>query len=305
MKTALREIQAAADEKIDMIQQESEAKIAAQVATVSTSSVKEDMQVNQMKEEIAKLKSQAVATGSSSGASSQQIALLQSQVAALTQQLEQKTSEYESLSASSSGKIMGLQGELDSVLAQLQVLTDAKMSLELEIACYQKLLEGEESRAMSVGGGMGGGAGGAGGMAGGMGMSMSGGAGGSMSSQMGKMTVQRQSRGPIGFQSLDPAGANVVIECDATQPSAKGQNIQGWKVVKVENGRTTASVMLGSYMLTPGNSYTIWAKGSKSRASSDNEMVSSEMNFGSGSCTWQLFDQSGMEKANLTATVQM
>merc|ERR1712025_465973 len=80
------------------------------------------------------------------------------------------------------------------------------------------------------------------------------------------------------------------IGCDATQPSAKGQNIQGWKVVKVENGRTTASVMLGSYMLTPGNSYTIWAKGSKSRASSDNEMVSSEMNFGSGSCTWQLVD---------------
>ena len=39
-----------------------------------------------------------------------------------------------------------LRAELESVLQELQHLLDAKLSLELEIAAYRKLLEGEENR---------------------------------------------------------------------------------------------------------------------------------------------------------------
>jgi intermediate filament protein if len=42
--------------------------------------------------------------------------------------------------------IRQLRGELDSMLGELHVLMDAKLTLELEISCYRKLLEGEEKR---------------------------------------------------------------------------------------------------------------------------------------------------------------
>jgi hypothetical protein len=35
---------------------------------------------------------------------------------------------------------------MEDVLRELQILQDAKLSLELEITCYRKLLENEEKR---------------------------------------------------------------------------------------------------------------------------------------------------------------
>jgi intermediate filament protein if len=39
-----------------------------------------------------------------------------------------------------------LRAEMEAILKELQDLMDAKLGLELEIAAYRKLLEGEESR---------------------------------------------------------------------------------------------------------------------------------------------------------------
>jgi len=198
MKKALREIQAAADEKVDMIQQDAEAKMSSQMAVMQSSSVKENMQVSASKEEISRLKEQIASKSSDTSGMQNKIAQLTSANEELTRQLSAKETELDSLRLSYDSKLMTLTTELDSVMSQLQVLMDAKLSLELEIACYQKLLEGEESRA-SMGGGSGGMGGGSGGMGGGSG-GMGGGSGagsrsGSMSGGgtggMGKMTVQR------------------------------------------------------------------------------------------------------------------
>ena len=43
-------------------------------------------------------------------------------------------------------RIAGLENSLEEVIRELQVLQDAKLSLELEISCYRKLLESEEDR---------------------------------------------------------------------------------------------------------------------------------------------------------------
>lgn len=43
-------------------------------------------------------------------------------------------------------EITNLRSEMEAILVELQSLMDAKLSLELEIAAYRKLLESEESR---------------------------------------------------------------------------------------------------------------------------------------------------------------
>jgi intermediate filament protein if len=43
-------------------------------------------------------------------------------------------------------EIVKLRAEMEAVLRELQSIMDSKLGLELEIAAYRKLLEGEESR---------------------------------------------------------------------------------------------------------------------------------------------------------------
>jgi len=321
MKKALREIQAAADEKVDMIQQDAEAKLTSQMSTMRSSGIKETMQVNASKEEVTRLKTQMAERNSAYSAMQSRIAALTSENEELKRQVSTFETEMDSMRISYDGKLITLTTELESVMSQLQVLMDAKLSLELEIACYQKLLEGEESRASmsamvssSMGSMTAGGASLAGALSGGMSGSSSSSmsasmnsasmSAGSMSQSMGKMTIQRQSKGAVGFASVDHAGGSVVIECDAAHSLARaGQNLQGWKVQKSVDGRVTFSAVLNAFMLNAGNQFTIWAKGAKSVATSQNEMVVDAFSFGVGTCTWVLFDGSGQEKATLNATV--
>ena len=45
-------------------------------------------------------------------------------------------------------EISKLRTEMEGILTELQTLMDAKLSLELEICAYRKLLEGEENRSV-------------------------------------------------------------------------------------------------------------------------------------------------------------
>jgi len=315
MKKALREIQAAADEKVDMIQQDAEAKVSAQMSTMRSSGIKENMQVNASKEEVTRLKSQMAERNGAFATMQARIASLTSENEELMRQLSAKETEMDSLRLSYDSQLMTLTSELESVMSQLQVLMDAKLSLELEIATYMKLLEGEESRGASMSSmmssAMGTQSSGAASLSaalsgGGSSMSMSGGGSsmGSSSQSMGKMTVQRSSKGAVGFASVDHAGGSIVLECDAVHAQAReGANLRGWKVQKSVSGRVTFSVVLTDFTLTAGATYTIWAKGAKEVASSQNEMVADAFSFGVGTCSWQLFDANGQEKATLNATV--
>jgi len=44
------------------------------------------------------------------------------------------------------GELAKIRAEMDAVLKELQTIIDTKLGLELEIAAYRKLLEGEEAR---------------------------------------------------------------------------------------------------------------------------------------------------------------
>lgn len=64
---------------------------------------------------------------------------LESQLSKALEDLEEQRIKYETELAKN-------RREMEEVLRELQTLSDAKLSLELEIAAYRKLLEGEENR---------------------------------------------------------------------------------------------------------------------------------------------------------------
>nr|ASZ84912.1 intermediate filament protein [Onchidium reevesii] len=142
----LREINAAYDEKIDLIQQDCEAKYAAQINSLRHGNVKDGMQLQHSQDEVKKLRGQLQDKNSAYAELATKIATLQAERDELARQLADLERELEEQRIKYNTDVGDLENELTSVLAQLQTMMDAKMSLELEIACYKKLLEGEESR---------------------------------------------------------------------------------------------------------------------------------------------------------------
>merc|ERR1712142_259687 len=146
MKKCLREINAAYDEKIDLIQQDCEAKFQAQVSSMRAGNVKDNLQLSNAQEEVKKLRLQLSDKNSAYAELATRIATLQAERDELSRQVSDLERELESERLKYHTDITSLETELAGVMEQLQVLMDAKLSMELEIACYRKLLEGEESR---------------------------------------------------------------------------------------------------------------------------------------------------------------
>ena len=73
---------------------------------------------------------------------------LQRELEQLRREKEQRERELEDENAELKGELAKLRAEMDAVLKELQTIIDTKLGLELEIAAYRKLLEGEEARSV-------------------------------------------------------------------------------------------------------------------------------------------------------------
>ena len=60
--------------------------------------------------------------------------------------MQDKERDWDVERAELEGELAQSQSELRNVREQLAVIMDAKLSMEMEIAAYRKLLEGEDSR---------------------------------------------------------------------------------------------------------------------------------------------------------------
>ncbi|CAG5136510.1 unnamed protein product [Candidula unifasciata] len=297
LSKCVREIQAAYDEKIDLIQQDCEAKFSSQINSLRAGNVKDGMQLQHIQDEVKKLRGQLQEKNMAYAELASKCAALQAERDELSRQLSDSERELEDFKIKYNHDISDYENELSAVMEQLRVLMDAKMSLELEISCYKKLLEGEETRVglRSL-------------VEQAIGTQGKGSAAlkeiiqqSSLREASGSLTVQRTSKGPLSFASIDPNGGNVVLENTTSGARARSQILKGWRVVKVVNGRETVSVVLKDVELPSGRSFTLFAKGVKDRTTADNEQVADNFNFGTGSCIWKLLDEAGNEKATLTA----
>ncbi|XP_074653994.1 60 kDa neurofilament protein-like isoform X5 [Tubulanus polymorphus] len=228
-----------------------------------------NMETTHAKEEVKKLRTQVGDLRSKLADLEAKNAHLEKMYNELLREYEDKQRSWELEKGEMEGEVATLRTELESVLVEMQNLFDAKLSLELEIAAYRKLLEGEETRIglksvvetmieQREGG-----------------ADASGGMKGEMSA---KTTYQRSAKGNISINECSSDGRYIILE----NTGKKDEIIDGWHITRsIDHNRNNVKFTFPSNCkIGTGptkNKLKIWAKGTAKNEFRDGDL---EANLG-------------------------
>lgn len=150
MSKAVNELQKEYDNQINQIRLDCESRMESQLRELQAGVNRDNMEAQQAKEETRKLKSRMGDIGPRLAELEAENAKLRNQIIALESEMSDMQREHDRENDKNAERISGLENSLEEVIRELQVLQDAKLSLELEISCYRKLLETEENSLKNI-----------------------------------------------------------------------------------------------------------------------------------------------------------
>nr|CAA60122.1 neurofilament protein NF70 [Cornu aspersum] len=322
LSQAIRDIQQEYDMKVDQIRGEMETFYNLKVQEFRTGATKQNMEVTHAREETKKLHKQLGDLRTRNSDLEARNAQLEKQYQDMLREMEQKDHEHVMEINSLKEEMNKLRAELEAMLIELQILMDAKLSLELEIAAYRKLLEGEETRVglRSV-------------VEQTLGVRQSGtarladiinvaegqtydSAESSIHSQEGdsqlsmkmmrgevsaKTTYQRTANGPVSIAEANPEGKFILIENNSSGGVRKEVNLDGWKLQRIvdNNVKKPYVYTFRNFVLKPSKNVKIFARSLASQAGPNDLVFRDADTWGAGAeVVTTLINEKGEEKAS-------
>lgn len=262
MGQALREIQQVYDDKIDDMRGQMENYVELKVREVRTGATQQNMESIHLKEDNKRIRGQM-------GSLQDRLSDLDARNAQLARELEALRREKDDIERRLQQQNNDLQedliktrAELEAIYKELAHISDTKLGLELEIAAYRKLLEGEENRVglrqivdlitqdqsytfrqtEATSGDT---------------SKVSQVVKGEMSA---KTTYQRSAKGPVAIAEIEVSGKFIQLE----NTGRKEENLGEWKLKRNIDGEDKIDFGLPkTFVLNPGEKVKIWAKGTK------------------------------------------
>lgn len=315
----IRDIQQEYDNKVDQIRGDMEGFYNLKIQEFRTGATKQNMEVTHIREENKKLSKQMSDLRSKLADMEARNAQLEKQYQDCLRELEKKDMDHVMETTQLRDEISKLRVEMENILAELQTIVDIKLSLELEIAAYRKLLEGEENRiglkkvveqvvnTQSSGGEM---------------LSevvrgyeskgeitiendadANNDSSVSMKMMRGevsaKTTYQRTSTGPIAISEVSPEGKFIMLENTSSGPNRRDVNLDSWRLKRTVDGKRDYVYNFRNFTLKAGKKVKILARGSASEAGLNDLVFRDEDNWGVGSqVTTSLINEKDEEKAS-------
>ncbi|XP_052789039.1 70 kDa neurofilament protein-like isoform X7 [Mya arenaria] len=304
---AIRDIQSEYDAKVEQLRGDMEGFYNLKIQEFRTGATKQNMEVTHVREENKKIVKQMSDLRGKYADLEARNAQLEKQYRDVMRELDSKDEAHMMEVTQFKEEISKLRVEMEGILQELQTLMDAKLSLELEICAYRKLLEGEENRVglkkvveqvvntQSSGGEM-------------LsevvsGYESRGDTQMSMKMMRGevsaKTTYQRTSTGPIAISEVSPEGKFIMLENTSSGPNRKDVNLDGWKLRRTVDGKRDYSYNFRNFTLKAGKKVKILARGSAAEAGLNDLVFREEDNWGVGSqVTTALINDKNEDKAS-------
>lgn len=293
----LREIQEVYDSKLETMRGELDKYYKMKIQEFRTGATRQGMETQHSKEENKKLREQLADMRGRLSELEARNMQLEKEVELLRREYEEKERQWESQNAELTSEVWKLRGEMEAILQELQDLMETKLGLELEIAAYRKLLEGEENRSgfRSIV----------------ESMMTSGGSyayddddssqrvsqvvKGEMSA---KTTYQRSAKGPLSISECAADGGYIVIE----NTGKKEESLQGYRIVRITDGRKPPAEYLFSRCNLGTQKHNskvkVWAKDRLRNESNFQSLESGNDSWGIGAnIECKLFNPAGEERA--------
>jgi intermediate filament protein if len=292
MGQAMREIQNVYDEKLDAMRGELETFYNLKIQEFRTGATRQNMETVHAKEETKRLRTQLTELRDKLNDLEGRNGQLQRELDLLRREKEERERELEAENTELKGEVAKLRAEMEAILKELQDIMDTKLGLELEIAAYRKLLEGEENRVglrqvvdtwtssgqvESTDDSS---------------MRVSQVVKGEMSA---KTTYQKSAKGPVSIVECSPDGKYVMIENNGR----KDESLGGWKLKRTIDGHDRAEFIFDkSFVLNVAVKCKVWASGAKPLGASMNDIESNVSNWGVGAnITTKLINTAGEDRA--------
>lgn len=287
----LREISDTYEDKLNAMRGELETYYNMKIQEFRTGATRQNMESTHAKEDSKRLRQQVTDMRTKLNDLEARNAQLERELEFLRREHSDKEREWETENTELKNEVAKLRAEMEAILKELQDIMDTKLGLELEIAAYRKLLEGEENRV-------------------GLrtvvdswassgqvettddsSLKVSQVVKGEMSA---KTTYQRSAKGPVSISECSADGKFITLE----NTGRKEELLGGWRVVRHIDGQDRADFALDrNFSLRPGGKVKVWA-GARGPGASPNDIEVNIKNWGIGAnITTKLVNPSSEDRA--------